>query len=217
MTPPLVSRRTGRLAAALALAALAVPARAGRLSVRVTDAKGEPVPAAVVYVTDVPGKTFAAPDEPYVMDQVDTEFEPRLLPVLVGGKVRFPNQDDIHHQIYSFSPAKSFELPLYKGEPADPLVFEKPGVVKLGCNIHDWMRGAILVLSNPYFAKTAADGTAQLDVPVKGPLELAVFHERMSQLPNETRRKVAWNADGNAAVVWTLAVRPVPKRDAYGR
>lgn len=85
-----------------------------------------------------------------------------MLPVYVGTRVTFPNRDNIRHHVYSFSSAKKFELPLYIGTPAAPVVFDKPGVVALGCNIHDWMLAYIYVLTTPHFAKTAADGKARL-------------------------------------------------------
>ena len=89
-----------------------------------------------------------------VMDQVNKEFVPHVLPVAVGTEVSFPNHDQIHHHVYSFSRTKTFEIPLYKGEAAPPVRFDQVGAVKLGCNIHDWMSGVILVVPTPYFAMT---------------------------------------------------------------
>jgi hypothetical protein len=78
----------------------------------------------------------------------------------------FPNSDDIRHQVYSFSPAKTFQLPLYQGTPASPIVFDKPGIVTLGCNIHDRMSAYIVVVDTPYFATTAASQPTTLtDMP----------------------------------------------------
>ncbi len=98
-------------------------------------------------------------DRSATLDQVDKTFVPGLLPIVVGTKVRFPNHDQIQHHVYSFSRTKTFELPLYKGEDAAPVLFDKVGVVKVGCNIHDWMSAIILVLPTPWFARTGADGT----------------------------------------------------------
>ena len=96
------------------------------------------------------------------MDQFNKTFVPEMLPIAVGTQVRFPNHDQIHHHVYSFSRTKRFELPLYKGEDAPPVLFDKPGVVKVGCNIHDWMSAIILVLPNDRFAVTKEDGTFSL-------------------------------------------------------
>ena len=188
----------------LSMLFLAARLNAATVKATVTDADGKPVADAVVFAPDANDKIIPS-TEPYAMDQVNKEFVPHLLPILVGSKVRFPNKDDIHHEIYSFSPAKTFEQPLYKGEPAAPLLFDKPGVVKLGCNIHDWMSGIILVLPNAHFAKTGADGKAELDVPAG--TELEVFHERLKGSVDDTKKKP------EAGVAsWTLTLKPEKKK-----
>ena len=168
----------------------------------------KPVEDAVVFVYEASG-TFKGPEEPLVMDQVDKEFVPHLLPILIHSTVRFPNKDEIHHHLYSFSKAKSFELPLYKGEPAEPILFDKPGVVKMGCNIHDWMRGIILVLPNPYFAQTDSKGKAELELPEtileEGDIELAVFHERLRGGVDKTRQKVT--LEEGAEIRWEIKLK----------
>ena len=108
-----------------------------------------------------------------MVDQVDKTFVPDFCPIVVGTAVRFPNHDQIHHHVYSFSPAKTFELPLYKGEGADPVVFDKVGAVRIGCNIHDWMSGIILVLPSPHFAVTDSSGHFILEGLAAGTYTLA--------------------------------------------
>ena len=98
------------------------------------------------------------------MDQKNRMFIPHVLPVQTGTAVSFPNSDDIRHHVYSFSSAKPFQLPLYKGTPANPVIFDKPGVVTLGCNIHDQMSAFIVVVNTPYFEKTGSSGRVALDV-----------------------------------------------------
>jgi hypothetical protein len=111
--------------------------------------------------------------------------------------VRFPNHDQIHHHVYSFSRTKTFELPLYKGEDASPVLFDKVGVVKVGCNIHDWMSGVILVLPTSWFARTGSDGRYTLaDVP-DGTHTLVAWHELSKQKPEDTAKTV--QAGANAA------------------
>jgi hypothetical protein len=95
------------------------------------------------------------------MDQQNLAFVPQVLVVAVGSDVQFPNNDMVSHQVYSFSPAKRFQLPLYKGAVHPPVNFDKPGLVVLGCNIHDQMVGYIYVTDAPYFAKTDAQGAAR--------------------------------------------------------
>jgi len=124
------------------------------------------------------------------MDQQNKAFVPHVLVVPVGTPVMFPNRDNIRHHVYSFSPAKRFELPLYIGTPAAPVVFDKPGVVVLGCNIHDWMVGYIYVSATPYFAKTGEDGRARLgDVPA-GAYEARVWHPRMRAEPDKSGKSI---------------------------
>ena len=93
-----------------------------------------------------------------VMDQRNSAFAPGVLAIQAGTAVAFPNSDTVQHQVYSFSTPKPFELPLYAGTPRAPILFDQPGVVVVGCNIHDWMIGYIVVLDTPHFAKTDAAG-----------------------------------------------------------
>src|SRR5262245_32969859 len=112
---------------------------AAEVTGRVSDAKGEPIAEAVVFVQSLPEGAPPPTPAPAVLDQVNKEFVPHILPIVVGSEVSFPNHDQIHHHVYSFSRVTSFEIPLYKGEHASPVLFDKLGAIKVGCNIHDWM------------------------------------------------------------------------------
>jgi len=116
---------------------------------------------AVVYAIPE-GRPVPPPRRAAVMEQKNRAFIPHVLAVQIGTAVRFPNLDDVQHHVYSFSPAKPFQLPLYKGSPPNPVLFDKAGVVTLGCNIHDQMSAFIIVVDTPYFEKTAANGRASL-------------------------------------------------------
>jgi plastocyanin len=178
------------------------------ISGRVTTPDGKPVVDAVVFVQEA-DSTAAAAAHAATMDQVDKTFVPGLLPVVVGTHVSFPNHDQIHHHVYSFSRTKTFELPLYKGEDAKPVLFDKVGVVKVGCNIHDWMSGIILVLPTPWFAKTDSDGRWQIANIPAGKHTVVAWHELSKQKPEETAQQVADGAD--MKFVLTLgAARPRP-------
>ena len=170
---------------------LSAGARAGEIRAKVLDGD-KPLEGAVVYVVSAPGKFTG--DGEAVMDQVKQEFVPRVLPVLAGTKVRFPNKDNIQHHIYSFSKAKKFDVLLYKNEPAEPVVMDQPGVVKLGCNIHDWMLGYVLVLPNPYFARAGADGVAVIKNVPQGKYKVAACSERVKGEPEETAEAVTVGA-----------------------
>ncbi len=109
------------------------------------------------------------------MEQINRQFRPFILPVPVDTPVLFPNLDDTAHHVYSFSKIRQFELPLYKGELPDPITFTDPGVVPLGCNIHDWMIGYIVVVDSPYF--TQLDGSAGVVEAIpRGRYEVSVWH-----------------------------------------
>jgi plastocyanin len=119
-------------------------------------------PLAVVYLEGSFPKPMPAPVAQ--MAQRDLAFVPMLLPVQVGTKVEFPNQDDTYHNIFSYSAPKRFDLGRYRADerPVPFQVFEVPGLVTLRCDIHEHMRGLILVVSTPYFVLTEADGSYRL-------------------------------------------------------
>jgi plastocyanin len=199
----------GSLTAIAIACVLASPAWAAEIGATVRDRDGRPIADAVVVAVPVEGAPrIPPPAAREIVDQVNSEFVPRIKPVLVGSSVFFPNKDNIRHQVYSFSPAKQFELPLYAGTPATPVVFDKPGVVVIGCNIHDWMIGYIYVSESPYFAKTGANGVARLaDLPARQ-YTVRVWHPRL-QGPEEATRQAANVASGpRADLEWTLTLRP---------
>ena len=119
-------------------------------------------PVAVVYLEG----SFAQTSSPPVQQIVQTNFTfvPALLPVLAGTKVEFPNLDNTFHNIFSFSPAKRFDLGRYRPDekPVPSQVFDKPGLVTLRCDIHEHMRGLVLVLETPHFVITETEGQFQL-------------------------------------------------------
>jgi len=168
----------------------AASARAGTLEGVVRDDGGKPVNEAVISLTPLGVPAPARRAASAVMDQHDKEFVPHVLPVYVGTAVSFPNRDNIRHHVYSFSPAKKFELPLYIGRPAAPVVFDRPGVVVLGCNIHDWMVGYIYVLATPFFGKTGAEGKVRLDGIPPGTYEARVWQPRMRGATESTTTPV---------------------------
>ncbi len=195
--------------AGLILIGGAAPGPGAELRVLVKDQRGKSVADAVVLASPSDPKNAQRAKSPVdAVDQVDKQFVPYVKPVFLGSKVRFPNSDHIRHQVYSFSPAKTFELPLYAGTDAAPVVFDKPGVVVLGCNIHDWMVGYIYVSETPYFAKTEAAGTAAIaDLP-PGEYTVRIWHPSMEGSENATLRKVTLNAEGPTNLTWELGLKP---------
>lgn len=136
-------------------------ATAASLRVLVQDPSGQPQPDAAVYA--VPEQPIApAVGMKATIDQVGRRFVPRVSVIQTGTSVTFPNSDNIRHSVYSFSPAKTFVLKIYSGVPASPVVFDKPGIVVMGCNIHDSMVAWVLVVNTPFFARTDSSGEAVL-------------------------------------------------------
>lgn len=176
--------------ALVALTATAASASwAGNLNVTVLDAQGTPLPDAVVsvYVKGVP------PDAPAGahadLAQKHRTFVPSVLAIQTGTAVHFPNFDTVRHHVYSFSRIKPFEIKLYSGTPAAPVVFDKPGTAVLGCNIHDRMAAFVHVVSTPYFGKTNAAGLVSLNVP-PGQHTLQVWQAVLTDEQNPLREPV---------------------------
>jgi plastocyanin len=208
-------------AAFLGLACICAAAvHAAELRVVIKDQRGKPIADAVVLATAVdPKNALHARTEPDAVDQVDRQFVPYVKTVFVGARVRFPNSDHIRHQVYSFSPAKKFELPLYAGTEAPPVLFDKPGVVVLGCNIHDWMVGYVYVSETPFFAKTESAGTASIDGMPPGEYTVRIWHPSMEGPEETTARRVTLKADGATTAEWSLGVKPsfrVPRVSGVG-
>jgi len=200
--------RAHSLLALLVVSASLAHAQNAQISARVTDAQGMPVADAVVVAVPSDGKLrLPARALQDVVDQVDKEFVPKVQAVLIGTAVTFPNRDSVRHQVYSFSPARRFDLPLYSGVP-QAVTFDKPGVVILGCNIHDWMVGYVYVSESPYFAKTDAQGKAVLlDLPPRAYV-VRVWHPQQSGTEEDTRKTVDVPRAGRTEVAWTLTLKP---------
>jgi plastocyanin len=168
----------------------------GAIRIRILDRDGAPVPEVAIYArpfaisetgdTKTTTASLAdaadsgAPTAP-AMNQLDLSFSPHLLIVETGTEVLFPNDDEVRHHVYSFSPAKRLNLTIDSHSVhSERPVLDTPGVVTLGCNIHDNMLAYILVVDTPYFAKTDANGTASLPNLDAGQFELNIWTSRLS-------------------------------------
>lgn len=166
---------------------------AGNIAVTLLDNQQKPLANAVVYL--LPKTASVEPVEKMaIMDQVDTQFYPHILAVQRNTQVSFPNSDSIQHHVYSFSSAKVFELELYKGLRADPLLFDNLGVVEMGCNVHDWMLGYIYVVDTPYFKKSGIAGEVIINVP-DGEYTLKAWHPRISDSPESFQMMLSVRGD----------------------
>ncbi len=199
------------LIALAGLMLVGTPAVAGTLTVVVKNLAGQPVKDAVVTVTSAAAAAHGPIkfSWPMRMAQEHIQFDPFVLIVPVGTDVAFPNRDAVRHHVYSFSPTKRFEIKLYGKDETRSIHFDKPGVVALGCNIHDSMAGFIKVVDTPWAAKTDATGVAELaDVP-DGAAVVHVWHPYMKGSSDDLTRPVTLSAQGEAreAVVLDVAVK----------
>ncbi|HVU17173.1 MAG TPA: carboxypeptidase regulatory-like domain-containing protein [Candidatus Didemnitutus sp.] len=163
----------------------------------------------VVYIDQpMAGAPFTPPAKPAVVEQRDATFYPHILPILVGTTVSWPNFDEIYHNVFSMSSAKSFDLQLYNSDqPSKSVVFDKPGQVDVFCAIHSKMHCIVLVLENPWFALTDdKDRFVIRNVP-PGTYKLHAWHERVPGLT----REVTVPADGEVAVDFVLGLGNLPK------
>jgi plastocyanin len=167
------------LVLACGLAAMAGLAQAASVQVDLTDAAGKPLADAVVFLESAEARRLVKPQAGVEMAQEKRQFVPVAMVIPVGTEVLFPNRDTVRHHVYSFSPAKKFELKLYTGTPSKPVLFDQAGVVVLGCNIHDQMAGWILVVETPYYASSPATGKAQIDNVPAGTYKLRAWHNRL--------------------------------------
>ena len=199
------------LLALLAILGWPVLAGAGSLVVHVAKPDGKPLAGAVVMVHGPAGTAPAKPGS-FVIDQVAKSFTPDLTVMSVGSTVTFPNSDAVSHQVYSFSPAKKFQLPLYRGAPYPPMKFDTAGIVTLGCNIHDDMIAYVIVTDAAWFGRTGPDGDWTADGLPAGEFRIEVWHPRLREAAQLVERKVSLAAaqDGRTDVVLTRALRPEP-------
>ena len=188
------------------------PVWAASLQVQLQDSHGQPLANAVVSLNGPQGAPVGP--IPAIMDQVQKQFLPAVLAVRSGTRVSFPNRDDIRHQVYSFSPAKRFELRLYKDTPSEPVLFDKPGLVVLGCNIHDWMVGYIYVTDDPWFAVSDEAGKLHIDDLPVGRYHVTLWHPQITDLSPQTSADIEVPAAGLQLslpiVLGNASVAPIP-------
>ena len=171
------------------------------------DGSGRPVADAVVYAVPAGAAVETRGSKTVAIEQLDREFVPYVSVIQTGTQVEFPNRDPIQHHVYSFSPAKTFEIKLYTGRSPRAELFDKPGVITIGCNIHDWMIGYVLVVSTPHFAKVDAAGNARLRELRAGSYEVHAWHPLQRGTPAAVN--VALDAAASAgAASFNLEVEP---------
>ena len=192
------------------LSAFTAHTYAGELTIDVLDAVGTPIENAVVYAEpEVKGLLATAPA---IIEQRGKQFNPLVSVIQTGTEVTFPNHDSVRHHVYSFSPAKTFELKLYSGVPASPVKFDKAGTVILGCNIHDNMLAFVQVVDTPYFAITNKMGKAKLlDLP-NGHYTLKAWHYALAKEKDIYEKPVDIKGAQNVTANLVLKAFLIPAR-----
>jgi len=169
---------------------------AGNVDISVVERSGRGVADVVVTVDSLQPHRTASAASTAVMDQRNRAFSPRVLVVAVGTQVEFPNNDTVSHQVYSFSDAKKFQLPLYKGERHSPVLFDRAGLVVLGCNIHDDMAGYIYVTDSQFFGETDTDGVLHLHNVPPGDYRLTLWSPFIADPASDLSRDVHLDSQG---------------------
>jgi plastocyanin len=199
----------------LLAAIYAVPTVAAPLSVRVVDARGQPVRDAVVTLQPI-GVAARPPavSGSYSVSQQGMQFHPFVSVVPVGANVAFLNRDATKHHVYSFSAAKRFELKLFARDQSRSVRFDKPGVIALGCNIHDSMSAFIVVTDSPWTARTDGKGIAQFANAPNAAARLSVWHPYLRAPGNVLARRIA---AGRRSESFTVSLRspPMPMSHDY--
>jgi plastocyanin len=196
----------GLLAFAAGLA-LAAPLAAASLTLRVVDSSGKPVRDAVVTLYPSSGARSPKPSGRYTVSQQNLQFHPFLSIVPVGADVSFPNFDNTKHHVYSFSAAKRFELKLFAKDQSRTVHFDKPGVVALGCNIHDQMSAFIVITDSQWTARTNGQGVASFNDAPNASGRLVLWHPYLRAPGGTTEQKVA---SGQRSAGFKVRLRPPP-------
>ena len=182
--------------------------QAAELTVDVLDATGAPIENAVVYAE--PEFKVPPSEATAMIEQRGRQFNPLVTVVQTGTDIKFPNFDSVRHQVYSFSPAKTFELKLYSGVPSSPVKFDKAGTIVLGCNIHDFMLAFIQVVDTPYFAKTNKLGKATLHDLPNGNYTLKAWHYALAKEKDIYEKAMVVKDSQTATINLTLKPFVIP-------
>lgn len=203
-----------KMIAFTALLLAATAAHAADLDVQVNGPDGKPIADAVVTV-HLAGRPTPAPrlGASYAVDQQDIQFHPFVTLVPVGARVSFLNHDAVRHHVYSFSPAKKFELKLEQRQEDRTVVFDKAGVVPLGCNIHDKMIAFVDVVDTPWAARTGPDGRVHIKGVPAGAVSIELWHPYLRS-PRNMMTRPATLTDAPHREIFVAPLRAAPRAPA---
>ncbi|WP_392344159.1 methylamine utilization protein [Pseudoalteromonas prydzensis] len=184
------------------------------VTLNVVDQHGQPLKNVVIELVSEADDKSSQQLPVLIMDQVDKQFSPTLLIAQQGQQVNFPNSDNIRHHVYSFSPAKPFQLKLYSGQPESPITFENQGVVVLGCNIHDSMVGYIYVARSSHVYQSDEQGNVQLS-GLTLPVQLSLWHS-LQQNALEEKQPLALTVNSPRSLQVIMQTTEPKPRNTFG-
>ena len=216
------SRSLLLVAMLLACPALQAGPQPSTFSAQIFTVDGQGVVDAVLSLTplDAPAPPVRPPAEPIRIVQTGMEYRPPVTAIQVGTEIEFPNQDDVQHHLYSVSRPKRFEKPLYAPGAKEVVLFDQPGVVLLGCNIHDWMSAYVVIVETPYLALSDSTGMVTVAGLPAGRYQLEIWHAR---LPRPIREELSLGESPGEPREFRLNLRPerrprrapTPERPGY--
>ena len=180
--------------------------------VQVSDARNKAVSDIIVYLTPLEGQTYANNPETIEVGQKDLAFTPYLTVGQKGQAVSFQNDDDITHHIYSAVGDNKFSFKIKAGQTINKNDFSQSGVVPMGCNIHDWMGGYLLLVDTPLYNKTNKKGAARFEQELSGKFKLTVWHPQLQTPDNQQEQIVELTAGKTIAVKLNGKLAPIPEQ-----
>lgn len=182
------------------------------LKVNVYDLQDNPIKDIVVYLESKDGLTLHKTKKSIEINQLNKSFAPYISVIQVGNKVRFHNQDDITHHIYSPIGDNKFAFKILSGQQQVMEDFTTTGEVAMGCNIHDWMSGHLLIVDTPYFDKTNDNGQTSFVIKDEGNYQLTVWHPQMNEANNQITQTITLHQNKKIEVKLTKVMAPLPEQ-----
>ncbi len=196
------------LVSSLGVLLLCAQAQAAQVTVKVSADNSQPLADMVVYLTPVAGiENLPVNQAQVVVGQQEKKFSPYVTVVQKGQQITFENADDITHHIYSVSGKNSFDFKIQAGQSLQSSPMASAEEVAMGCNIHDWMSGYLLVVDTPYFAKTDINGQAAVDINNAGEYVLSVWHPQLDEPNNIVEQRILIELDKAQTHTWQVQLK----------
>lgn len=182
------------------------------LEIKVYNPLKAPIKNIVVYLEKNDGEFLGKTEKTIEIKQVNKSFAPYISVIQSGNTVLFHNQDDITHHIYSPIGENKFAFKIKSGQQKTMDSFTHTGEVTMGCNIHDWMSGYLLILDTPYFDKTNEQGVALLKIENTGDYKVTIWHPQMNEPNHRITQNISLTSDQKLAITLTQAMSPLPEQ-----